>query len=738
MKRWTMLLLALLLVVGLFGCHLNSAQQVTEPPAESRDATESQTEAVTEAPTEVTEPAVTELLFGLGIANLEPEAAYDVLAAKARMYTLELTVNGKPITLSAEDLELSVSQEALTACLAALKEGKEADPSGILTYNEANIRRAISAQFDRAAQNARIVYNGSAFVLEREEAGVAIGSAPAVKAAKEAIAQLSPTAQAEGEIREVSPTLFMDSPQAKDALAKANSYLSISLTYTFSPESGSTRSERLSQSTIASFITFDRDLNPQVSRSKIESHASALNDKYHVPGEPGKFQATGGYTINIEVTYAGELVDVNALRDDIYYCVSNHISGTRAAKYLPKEEAGDLSFGGNYIEVNMSSQHLWVYKNGQCVVSTPVVTGCVYYGWYTPTGVYTINNKATGVYLQGNTYVTYVDYWMAFIGYSYGFHDASWRDEFGGDIYLRDGSHGCVNLPPKAAAQVYNNISVGTKVVIYGGATKADPVDQIIEGTNAYSLAADGQPFKLDAKLVYPVAELSYASSDPAVVEVAADGTVTPKGVGTATITVSAPAAEYYTAGELKVTVTVISPCDEGRHVFGSYTQTKAPTCTAAGVETSKCDNCDVTQERAIPATGQHTQTSSQTTATCTQAAVKTTTCSVCGTVLKTETVSPALGHKFTPEEEHCLNGCGTANPDYVAPTEPPVTEPDPTEPEPTEPDPTKPEPTEPEPTEPDPTEPAQGGGDGETGGDSETGGDAGTNDGGDPLPDTP
>ena len=26
-----------------------------------------------------------------------------------------------------------------------------------------------------------------------------------------------------------------------------------------------------------------------------------------------------------------------------------------------------------------------------------------------------------------------------------GFHDASWRDEFGGDIYLTDGSHGCIN-----------------------------------------------------------------------------------------------------------------------------------------------------------------------------------------------------------------------------------------------------------------------------------------------------
>ncbi len=42
--------------------------------------------------------------------------------------------------------------------------------------------------------------------------------------------------------------------------------------------------------------------------------------------------------------------------------------------------------------------------------------------------------------------------------------------------------------------------------------------------------------------------------------------------------------------------------------------------------------------------------------------------CSVCGTVLQGHEVIPALGHRFEEEQEYCLNGCGTANPDYVAP----------------------------------------------------------------------
>ncbi|MBQ0059355.1 MAG: L,D-transpeptidase [Lachnospiraceae bacterium] len=49
----------------------------------------------------------------------------------------------------------------------------------------------------------------------------------------------------------------------------------------------------------------------------------------------------------------------------------------------------------------------------------------------------------------------------------YGLHDATWRSSFGGDIYQYGGSHGCVNLPEYIAAEVYDNIEVGTIVVIF-------------------------------------------------------------------------------------------------------------------------------------------------------------------------------------------------------------------------------------------------------------------------------
>ena len=48
-----------------------------------------------------------------------------------------------------------------------------------------------------------------------------------------------------------------------------------------------------------------------------------------------------------------------------------------------------------------------------------------------------------------------------------GIHDATWRTEFGGNMYQWDGSHGCINVPYDKAAAIYANIEVGMPVVVY-------------------------------------------------------------------------------------------------------------------------------------------------------------------------------------------------------------------------------------------------------------------------------
>lgn len=137
--------------------------------------------------------------------------------------------------------------------------------------------------------------------------------------------------------------------------------------------------------------------------------------------------------------------------------LSNNKSFTYTAKYIKLNTK-------TYIKVSISKQKLWYYKNGRLKYTSKIVTG-TRRKHDTPKGTFTIQNKARKVYLVGEDYRSYVNYWMPFSG-PYGLHDATWRGSFGGSIYKYNGSHGCVNLPYKTAKYLYNHAGVGTVVKI--------------------------------------------------------------------------------------------------------------------------------------------------------------------------------------------------------------------------------------------------------------------------------
>ena len=137
---------------------------------------------------------------------------------------------------------------------------------------------------------------------------------------------------------------------------------------------------------------------------------------------------------------------------------------------------------GRHIDVNLTTQFVRFYdSDGKVIWDSYCVTG----GWdpefqrmhATPTGEYAIQAKETNRTLVGADtnndgkpdYESFVYYWMPFLAYDYGFHDATWRyeDAFGGDIYTYYGSHGCINLPYPKAEALFNLVQVGDPVYIH-------------------------------------------------------------------------------------------------------------------------------------------------------------------------------------------------------------------------------------------------------------------------------
>jgi len=164
--------------------------------------------------------------------------------------------------------------------------------------------------------------------------------------------------------------------------------------------------------------------------------------------------------------------------------VDNQVNNKKAGKYLINVSVKDSS--GNEatdsinvtvkakpvkngsvnarIDVYISEQKLYYFENNKLILTSDVVTGKKN---GTPTGHYKVLRKKQDVYLKGDTFLDHVDYWIAFIGGLYGIHDAQWRNEFGGDIYKKDGSHGCVNMPLNNMKKLYEKVKVGTAVNIY-------------------------------------------------------------------------------------------------------------------------------------------------------------------------------------------------------------------------------------------------------------------------------
>ena len=659
MKRHLALLMVLLTLIGLVGCGKKPAETSLPTTEPATEATTAPTTAPTTEPTTVptTEPAATVALGGIDLTGMTLEQAAQALNEAAAAYKLALTVNGTKLNVSAEELELKLDQEALAKYLEAVQNGTEL-PDKLFTYSSSKLRSIISNNLNTAPKNATVSYNSGKkqFTAADGANGTEVDAAAAEQAAAAAIGMLETAAQVKVDVKKIAPDYTADSEKVKAAVNTANGYLKVSLSYTYSPEGGASTTVALSAADLASFVSISDSMGVSVSKSKIESYVSKMSEKHSGSDYKASFKTTGGSTIGTTVTYYGQRINKSALTDDIYKCVTEGVSGTRTAPYSAKS---DKPYGGNYVEVNLSAQKLWVYKDGQQVVSTSLVSGSVAEGHRTPTGVYSIYAKQTDRYLTGADYRSFVHYWMPFLG-GYGLHDASWRSSFGGDIYLYDGSHGCVNLPSSAAKKVYNNVSVGTKVILYGGKTEVADLEQKLTGTTSYTVNEGDKSFKLDVKAKYSGATLTYTSSDTNVVTVSSNGTVTIKGAGTATITVTAAPFEFYTGAELKITVTVLASGES------KPTEPSTPTEPSQPTEPEPTEPQPTEPQPTEPQPTEPQPTEPQ----------------------------PTEPQPTEPQ------------PTEPQPTEPQPTEPQPTEPKPTEPKPTEPQPTEPKPTEPEPTEP--------------------------------
>lgn len=256
-----------------------------------------------------------------------------------------------------------------------------------------------------------------------------------------------------------------------------NQIVGTTVTYTF----GDNR-EVLDGDLIHEWIRMSGD-ELDLDQEAMAEYVKNLADMYNTYGKKRTFVTVDGLELQLKGGAFGWKIDQEAELELLYEQIKEGLTVEREPEFSDRGvEFGEVNdIGNTYIEINLSKQHLYVFQDGEITLESDFVSGNVATDCTTPPGVFAIRGKTTETVLRGSTkngdsWETPVHFWMPFNG-GIGLHDATWRRRFGGDIYLTNGSHGCINLPKSKATKIYDIVYRGMPVICYyeGETPKAPP-----------------------------------------------------------------------------------------------------------------------------------------------------------------------------------------------------------------------------------------------------------------------
>ena len=266
----------------------------------------------------------------------------------------------------------------------------------------------------------------------------------------------------------IKPQVTQDDVELNNVCNIYNHYSQATITYTFGEQT-----EVLDWNTIQNWLSIV-DGSGVLDQAQIREYVTQLASKYNTVYYDRTFQTSLGTEVTIPATENeyGYLVDEEGEFNQLLSDIQSNTQVTREPVYSHSgyKRNGVDDLAGTYVEVNLTTQHIWFYVDGELIVESDLVSGCVAKGTETQTGAFPLAYKESPSVLTGgdaaNGWRTEVTYWMPFFD-GQGLHDATWRSSFGGDIYLTNGSHGCVNLPYDTADKIYNNIEAGVAIILY-------------------------------------------------------------------------------------------------------------------------------------------------------------------------------------------------------------------------------------------------------------------------------
>lgn len=426
----------------------------------------------------------------INVSLMSAGDAEKVLTDSIEDYKLSVDGQGFSLKLNATDAGLSIDEGKVVHDMLSdmnpwawpfeLRKDHDETAKLVATYNgtglEDAIRSAVAAFNEGVTQptDAAIGYDEAraSFVVRPEAVGTALDADAVIKAADDAVAVLDPQVKLTSE-QLLKPAVLSSDPKLTAAADEANTMIKADLELLMAGTvAGTVDASRISQ-----WVTLADDLTVTLDESALTTWVDELAAVCNTVGTQRTYMRPDGKVVTVAGGTYGWEVDKDALLTLVKDAVAN---GTASSVDIPCTQTGDAyngagsqDWGNRYIDLDLSEQHARFYDaSGTIIWETDVITGKPDGEHDTPTGVYMVNTMASPSKLIGyngneKIYETEVQYWMPFVGNYIGFHDADWQTSgFGGTMYADGfGSHGCVNLSPSKAAELYGMLSSGDTVV---------------------------------------------------------------------------------------------------------------------------------------------------------------------------------------------------------------------------------------------------------------------------------
>lgn len=462
------------------------------------------------------------MLNGIGVSGKSAEQVEEMIRKEIDSYVLSLEERGdQKEEIRGEDISLKpefgssisglIDRQNAFSWPVSFFIPQELEEATMVDFDEEKLEQSVMELQCMQKENQKkpkdahcSEYTENGYEIVPEEQGSKIKKKVLLSALKEGVSNLKDTISLEDENCYAKPGITSENEELIRLVDTLNQYTGVAITY----------DEEEKTETLDGSITHNwmdvADMQVSINEEKVAEYVDELASSHNTVFRKHTLKTSYGQTIDIVNGDYGWKVDKAGEKEQIIKDLKEGVSKIREITYERRGASrGENDYGNTYVEINLTAQHLFFYKNGSLVVESDFVSGNISKNYDTPTGIYGLTYKQKDAVLKGENYASPVDFWMPFCN-NVGMHDASWRSSFGGGIYKTSGSHGCINLPRSAAQKIFENIEEGDPVIVYTlpgtesaavAAAEAAQVTAMIQGIGEVTL--ESEPAIVMARKLY-------------------------------------------------------------------------------------------------------------------------------------------------------------------------------------------------------------------------------------------